>query len=344
MRYLKSFNESIQFPTDPETIRKKLVEIAFFNKAAKEIDDLSHDWTKITDPSQLNLDSIKINPDGTVDILEGGIKLILGRNNNRIPIKFGYVKGLFDLRGNNGLTDLQGSPHTCGEFRCDRLTNLKSLVGGPKFVKGYFDAEFCPLTSLEGSPEEVGEYFDVSSTNITSLVGSPKTIGGNFLARTVNLTDLVGGPQFVEAHYVIDSPNLTSLEGAPKRVGQDFDLRNVNYKLWDPRPLKDCEFGAIKCSSSSINYLIKLFEQDDNWSKSTQNFLLSLDYNYVRSDRTINLFRVKEAISEILGDDVRPSIIGRKGDLPLWEFVNDEGEYVNFDGQLIDLDGNPIRF
>lgn len=328
MRYLKSFNESIQFPTDPETIREILREIA---------------PPKGSSVNHHILDRIKIQPDGTVDVTEGGIRLYLENKYDRIPVKFGYVEEIFDLRSNFKLTDLQGSPYNCGEFRCEKLVHLKSLVGGPKIVRGDFDAEFCPLTSLEGSPEEVGGYYDVSASDITSLMGSPKTVGGNFLARGVHLTDLVGGPRVVESHYVVGSRELTSLEGAPKRVGDELDLRNVPYDLWDPRPLKDCEIGTIKCNSS-INYLIKLFEEDDNWSKSTRNFLLSLDYNYVRSDRTINLFRVKEAISEILGDGVKPSIIGRLGNLPLWEFVNDEGEYVNFDGRRIDLDGNPIRF
>lgn len=328
MRYLKSFNESIQFPTDPETIREILREIA---------------PPKGSSVNHHILDRIKIQPDGTVDVTEGGIRLYLENKYDRIPVKFGYVEEIFDLRGNFKLTDLQGSPYNSGEFLCDKLVNLKSLVGGPKIVRGDFDAEFCSLTSLEGSPEEVGGYYDVSTSYITSLMGSPKTVGGNFLARGVNLTDLVGGPRVVESHYIVDSRGLTSLEGAPKRVGQELDLRNAN-ELWDPRPLKDCEIGYIGCVGSSLHYLLELFKESNDSRKDTENFLLSLDYNYVRSERTINLFRVKEAISEILGDGVKPSIIGRLGNLPLWEFVNDEGEYVNFDGQRIDLDGNPIRF
>lgn len=318
MRYLKSFNESLQFPTDPQTVRNLLNEI------------VPESYTNLN-----FFDRIKIHPDGTVDVTMGSIKLNLYDNYNRIPIKFGYVEGLFDLRGDHELLDLEGSPHTCGSFRGDRVS-IFSLVGGPKFVKGEYDVEYTSITNLEGAPEEVGGYFDVSSTNITSLKGGPKFVGGNFIAKNVTLTDLVGSPIIVEKDFSVDCSSIRSLEGAPREVRDGFYFFNSagNDRLWDPRPLRDCKIGAFFSGDTPLNYLRLLFSTNDSIKDTTENFLLSLDYNYIRGEKKINLFRVKEALSEISGD-IRPNIIDSKGKLYGWTFVDDDDRYVDFDGNPI---------
>lgn len=317
MRYLKSFNESLQFPTDPRVVLNLL-------KA-------------ITPEHGTNIsiyDRIKIHPDGTVDVIRGSIKLNLCHDFHNIPIKFGIVDEVFDLRADgNELWNLEGSPHTCGSFRAECI-HLLSLVGGPKLVKNDYDVEYCDITNLEGGPEEVGGYFDISNTNITSLKGGPKFVGGNFIAKNVTLTDLVGSPITVGGDFTVDCSSLRSLEGAPREVGEGFYFSHssANKNLWDPRPLKDCKIGAFYSGDTPLNCLRLLFSNiSDSIGVTTENFLLSLDYNYIRGEKKINLFRVKEAISEIIGD-IRPPIIDSDGKLYGWTFVDDEGRSVNFDG------------
>jgi hypothetical protein len=79
-----------------------------------------------------------------------------------------------------GLTSLQNSPTTCGEFDCSN-NNLASLVGGPETVFKKFTCSGNQLKDLVGGPKQgensgnqnVITLYDCSNNKLESLNGYP---------------------------------------------------------------------------------------------------------------------------------------------------------------------------
>lgn len=98
--------------------------------------------------------AIHIHPDMTVDVV-GDVDLS-NSDLEFLPIKFGVVKGDFDIRGNG----------------------FNALNNMPKEVTGDVICSYNPLSSLEGMPEIIGGSVFCDGTDISSLKGLPKTILG----------------------------------------------------------------------------------------------------------------------------------------------------------------------
>lgn len=359
MKYIKKFNESTKRPLP--TIEEVRAFITGRSDGVRFVGGID-DWID---------GSVTINSNGTVDY-DGSI--IIEEENAqpymaKLPFKFGYVSGVFRLYGFDGLTTLEGCPDNCElfTFRTDN-SNLTNLVGGPKRVESGYDVEGLSIRSLEGAPEYVGSYFDCTNTLITSLEGSPREVGGFFCCDGCEITTLKGGPEIVGETLYLNKTHLTSLEGLPKRVESIFMLTE-GLKIWDPRPLRDCECEFVRCDYEPIELLIELFNEkyqvilhtkkdsfgnlptyrEAGWqsiryrnlshSKKAEvyaNFRESLDYNYVRGtadNPQVNLFRLREALQEF--------------DLPIptgnpirvfedkYTLVDDNGISVDFDGKRL---------
>jgi hypothetical protein len=158
-----------------------------FNEKEKSIED----WCA------LFLTNYEINDDNTIDT-NGGVYL-KDMNLDKIPFKFGIVKGRFNC-GNNKLTSLKNAPKKVGyEFYC---SNNK-------------------LTSLKYSPVDVGSDFECFDNELITLEGSPTKIKGSFYCFRNKLTSLIGGPKEADT-YFCSRNKLISLEGAPIKVGFHF--------------------------------------------------------------------------------------------------------------------------
>lgn len=347
MKYLKTFNESNQYVTDHEQLRKMLT------------GTIDYGWGL-----ELPEYSFKIHPDGTVDIegdvwIGAGFIERWGRDPEgglpSIPIKFGEVSGRFDIRSGTHvkIKSLQGCPHSCGSFRLVNI-NVPNLEGGPKHVHGDCDISLCGITSLIGAPEEIGGLFDCSFNPLKSFEGCPKRVG-SFEGSRTGVTNLVGSPEFVDGEYTVNEGNLESIEGVPK-VCTKLNLRGSGYKSYDPRLLAgvNCEYVILDLEDP-IQDLINLFNPDFNWTRYGslalskkievyKNFKDSLDYNYIRGnvpDLKINLFRLKEALAEF-GMNVPEGF----DTMASYELINENGEEVNFRGNLLDRGkrGQKLRY
>ena len=121
MRYLKPFNESKKFLTDPREIRLQLERIAPIKQGFNEPD---------------LFDRITIHPDGTVDVASSGrVGIILCMQNfvTKLPIRFGQVQGSFQITGCQGLTTLEGSPRECDDFIARYLSKITNLTADFQF-------------------------------------------------------------------------------------------------------------------------------------------------------------------------------------------------------------------
>lgn len=136
-----------------------------------------------------------IQDDGTVDV-DGLVSIIFDRRITKLPLKFGTVTGSFHCN-NNGLTTLEGAPHTVGAG---------------------FECQYNFLTNLEYSPQRVGTWFQCQDNDLTSLVGSPEKVE-DFNCSNNNLIDLNGSPIEVSGTYRCSNNGLTSFKGLSKSVG-----------------------------------------------------------------------------------------------------------------------------
>ena len=335
MRYLKSFNESFQYPTDEAEIRRLISEIT---------PDGQNGWEY---NNNLN-DRMVIHRDGTVDIIEGGIVIDLSHTNEsykRLPVKFGYIQERIALWHLPNLTTLEGSPESCEDFHLNICIFLKSLVGGPKFVHGNYRISGTHITSLEGAPDTVGGTFDIEDcVLLTSLEGSPRQVGAIDISKTT-IKDLKGGPEVVENVFRASLSRLTSLEGLPKKMRCLIfnPFRSHKGLIFDPRPFKGCQIEDMSCREQPFLEILHLFNPYDTdfnhspFERKTEilkRFIDSLDYNYIRElegEIVINLFRFKEALDEF--DIENP--LGELTTLEFYDFVDDEGRVVDFYGNPI---------
>lgn len=339
MKYLRSFNESLGggFLTD-----------------VTEIETLLKKW---------DIRNYTIRPNGVVDV-KGDVKISFLTDYQKLPIRFGTVTGKFFLCGINlSLTTMEGCPEKCGEFELTRSPfkefrdrgEIRSLVGGPKYVRGNYQIGNTAITTLQGGPRVVGGWFNCRNTKITSLVGGPKYVGESYDCSGTSITNLKGVAermgegiknQYGSCWMSCQGTRLTSLNGLPKGV-QALQVPTLGRTLFNPTPLKDstlekfhchgCEENGwtwdpiarlMECFNTSVYSYIQ--QNDEKQKQIFRTFLDSLDYNYMRGDDKINLFRFKEALSEF--DIEKPRGMGEDGLLPHYTFVDDDGVAVNFWG------------
>lgn len=334
MKYLKSFNESNQFITNPDEIEDMLLRITVYAHSPYN-DGL--------------INRITIHPDGVVDV-RGDIVIAQHDKslNYRLPIKFGNVTGTFYIKSSSQLTTLEGCPEECLHFNAYSLQS-KNLVGGPKQVPGDYYILESQITSLEGSPEIVGGNFDVRGAYIQNLEGGPRTVGGVMTCTECPLTNLVGSPDSVDKLKIYNCAYLTSLEGFPKVVRRaEIYLSNPKINIWDPTPLKNCEFKQfVVVGYGGLPELVELFNPFEGKLSNVSGLLLnpvmkkfkeSLDYNYVRRGHPkpqINLFRLREAFDELGGT---PNFkVKESKRMENYDFVDEEGRIVDWDGQVLSI-------
>jgi hypothetical protein len=163
-----------------------------------------------------------VQDDGTVDV-DGLVSIMFDRRMSKLPIRFGTVTGNFHCN-NNGLTTLEGAPHTVGRgFECQNnfLTNLEH---SPQIVGSWFQCQQNDLTSLVGCPEKV-EDFNCSNNNLIDLKGSPIEVSGTYRCSNNGLTSFKGLSKSVGA-VVFHDNKITNLDSF------DSDLIDGLF-LWD---------------------------------------------------------------------------------------------------------------
>jgi hypothetical protein len=158
-----------------------------------------------------------IKDDGTVDVNES--VHLSEKGLTEIPIKFGVVKGNFDISGNN-LLSLKNCPRIVnGIFKCSGNKQLSSLKKGPKIVESYWCFN-CDLKSLEGAPNEVTGEFNCSfNRNLTSLKDGPKIVG-NYNCSYCNIESSEGIPDEITGDFY----------GKGQRSGYIIRDKNFTYK------------------------------------------------------------------------------------------------------------------
>lgn len=139
-----------------------------------------------------------------VDVLDN--VNIYGQKIKEIRVKFNFIKGEFDISGNQ-LTSLYGSPVQC---------------------RGVFDCSRNQLTDLMHCPEAAG--IICRANLLTTLKGAPQRVEGYFVCDNNYLINLIGGPQYVQRSYICNYNLLESLEGAPKLIKGNFECLNNNLK------------------------------------------------------------------------------------------------------------------
>lgn len=332
MKYLKKFNESRTELTESE------IKLLF------------------------GLNNIKMNPDGSVDVLDDSQVNLNDLFNQfdfdktRIPIKFGHIGGsvlyIGDSRNGGKLTSLEGSPIECGGQFSFLRPSITDLKGAPKYVNGTFAVVGTQtLTSLEGGPIEVGGDYECQSTGITSLEGIPRIINRHLNCNGTKIRDFKGGPEVVMGSLFAGKCNLTSLEGLPGDINEE--LYFTNEEVWDPSPLKDVKIGLDIRGGGRIRHLLNFFFRiygatvvssgDDiffTYNVAYQRFIQSLDYNWVKGssrDPKIDLFRLKEAMDEF-DIDLVEMLRG------FAKYHNSIGpyKYVGLDGERINIFGDKI--
>lgn len=194
----------------------------------REIIKLGSDSPIETLLKTLEIKNYKINDDGSVDV-EGDVNLN-DLNLQKIPIKFGVVKGYFNC-SNNKLINLINSPESVShDFICSS-NSLTTLEGGPKNVDGSFMCSYNSLTTLEGGPKNVGRHFYCSYNDLITLEGSPENISRNFYCNNNRLTTLKGSPEKVGLSFYCDNNKLITLKGGPKNVSVNFYCDNNPVKF-----------------------------------------------------------------------------------------------------------------
>ena len=100
---------------------------------------------------EMGIQNYTITPHGEIDV-DGNVYLF-NKAFEKLPYKFGKVKGFFDISNNPNLTSLKNCPDYVGkDFSCSFGDVLDSLEGCPKEVKGDF---WCRSCKREFTEEEV---------------------------------------------------------------------------------------------------------------------------------------------------------------------------------------------
>jgi hypothetical protein len=102
-------------------------------------------------------------------------------------------------------------------FTCNN-SQVTTLKGAPREVRGSFTASCCKLVSLEGAPQKIGGDFYCPNNQITSLAGAPQDVGGKFVCYNNKTETLEHVPRDVK-HLDSDFGKFDRWEDIP------FDLR-----------------------------------------------------------------------------------------------------------------------
>ena len=173
------------------------------------------------------------------------------KNLEKLPFKFGTVKGSFDCSYNN-LTSLEGAPKEVGGFFNCNKNNLTSLEGAPKEVGGSFYCSDNKLASLKWAPEKIGGSFNCDNNKLTSLKWGPEEVASSFNCEHNKLTSLDGAPEKVGGSFNCYHNELTSLDGAPEKVGGDFDCYNNSLTSLDGAPKE--VGGYFNCKNNKTKF------------------------------------------------------------------------------------------
>lgn len=244
----------------------------------------------------------------------------------------------------DGSVDVEGHYN----FDYNNLTKLPIKFG---VVNGTLRLGRNHLTTLEGCPHLVTEEFSIVRNPIKSLAFSPKIVQGSFFAAETLITDLQGGPEFVGELSIEDNDHLTSLVGLPKEIEKHINISR-SRRIWDFGPIRDCNLGdgLIVDRSDPVQSFMKLF--------GIGRFIESLDYNYFRGSKelelfvpknpfypqneparsfvkqspTINLFRFQEALREF---DINWTFDEYNSKFSNWYYLDGNGNVVDFEGEVI---------
>lgn len=153
-----------------------------------------------------------INPDGAIDV-DGNVDLA-SLSLTEIPLKFGRVKGKFNIQ-HNKLISLNGAPlYVGGHFTCYN-NNLKNLVGAPILIGGDFISCNNQLSSLNGSPTEVlGNYYITANDQLKSLEGCESLkIGGNLCFDDTMASTFSGDTDIeLKGRFFLNQTNYNNLQ------------------------------------------------------------------------------------------------------------------------------------
>ena len=188
---------------------------------------------------------------------------------DHLPYKFKYCAGGFRVRSrskskygpaydNSSIRSLKNYPVTIdGWLSLDDMTNLNTLEGFPKTVKGFVEIQNCGITSLAGCAPE---------------------IGGNFMIKNCpNLNTLEGGPSIVHGDYILENlDSLTSLKGCPVEVGKDF-ICNDNLRIETTKYISPNISGNICIYNNVLDKLEDLPEKFSGNINFSKNCLTSLE-------------------------------------------------------------------
>jgi hypothetical protein len=244
-------------------------------KYKKFINENASDVYKNTLKTLSNIPGLKIseftvNEDGSVDV-DGDV--LFRQWINKIPVKFGVVKGNFHIIG----------------------TDIINLENSPKIVHGNFNCTHNNLTTLEGCPEYVGFDFDCSDNRLMNLVGSPKEVGGDFNCSESGLISLQGCSEIVGGEFICHRNKLTTLAHLPKKIGGRVFCKNNKILS-----LRGAEDKNIHFAYNPISILFDYFKiptGGDNDKLDLFNDFDIIRYNVIVKDR-LELF-----LKEIHGDD-----------------------------------------
>ena len=211
-----------------------------------------------------------------------------------------------------------------GHFNCSRK-NLKTLIGCPTKVTGYFDCSDNPaLQSLEGSPIEVGDEFSCSDSGIVSLVGGPSKVGTFYSCGGNYIQSLEGMPADFEGNLFCSHNYLQTLKGAPRKVKYlNCSHNNITSLEFAPSIID----GDFVCSSNGLSSLrnISVYIKEINgvadFSKNeiTSNVLGLLKIKGLKQVKLENQ-RVEEIINKHLKDS-DPDLFDCQDELVNYGFV-----------------------
>ena len=91
---------------------------------------------------EMDIKNYTINSKGEIDV-DGSVDLSR-KDFEKLPYKFGIIKGYFDIGGNQNLKSLTNCPNSVGNyFSYSSCKELDSLEGCPKKVDGDFYCGNC---------------------------------------------------------------------------------------------------------------------------------------------------------------------------------------------------------
>lgn len=172
-----------------------------------------------------NLESLEGCPekiDGEVNLRYTAISSLVGLPKKVGRLQCDHCDNLVDLKGCPQMitsSDLDGD---CLFYGCK---NLKTLEGGPIYVKGKFCVDECDkLASLKGSPIECHHYWCMKCNSLTSFDGASEKINGSFNGSYCNNVKYLDIPYMkIGRNFSCEfCNNLISFRGAPKVIKDAF--------------------------------------------------------------------------------------------------------------------------